>query len=97
VGIVLVLANRTGDRRQVTEAAVCRADYKSVETAVGAYYAQTGGYPANVAALTQAVLRSSGHSYGPWLRTVPANPHYSIKVDPTTGAVTTRPACRSLG
>jgi general secretion pathway protein G len=44
----------------------CNADAKSVETAVEAYKAQNGSYPANMAALT-----TPGPN-GPWLRQVPS-------------------------
>ena len=43
----------------------CNADAKSVETAVEAYKAQNGAYPANMAAL------STVGPNGPWLRSPP--------------------------
>jgi general secretion pathway protein G len=43
----------------------CNADAKSVETAVEAYKAQNGAYPANMAAL------STAGPNGPWLRSPP--------------------------
>jgi prepilin-type N-terminal cleavage/methylation domain-containing protein len=36
------------------ETSACKADYKTLEVAVEAYYAQTGTYPAAVGALTTA-------------------------------------------
>ncbi len=45
--------------------AACDANAKSVETALEAYKAQTGSYPAAISDLT-----SSGTN-GPWLRSVP--------------------------
>jgi prepilin-type N-terminal cleavage/methylation domain-containing protein len=58
-------------------AASCRADAKSVETAAEAYKAQTGSFPASVAALTGSQV-IAGQTVGPWLRQVPSSPSYSI-------------------
>jgi prepilin-type N-terminal cleavage/methylation domain-containing protein len=52
----------------------CKADAKSVETAVEAYKAQHGGtYPANYAALT-----GTDSIGGPWLKAVPGTTHYQV-------------------
>jgi type II secretion system protein G len=58
----------------------CNADAKSVETAVEAYKAQLGSFPANMSSLTvttTAVITEGGGgvynaTYGPWLRAVPS-------------------------
>jgi general secretion pathway protein G len=60
-------------------AASCRADAKSVETAVEAYHAQTGAFPANVSALAVSTV-TNGSTVGPWLRAVPTASQYSISL-----------------
>ena len=60
----------------------CEADAASVQTAAEAYHAQTGHWPADVAALTQ-----TANGEGPWLRSVPSDANYTIFVSPTDGTV----------
>ena len=57
----------------------CNADAKSVETAVEAYHAQTGAYPAGIGVLT-ASTSINGSTVGPWLRSTPGTNHYTISV-----------------
>jgi prepilin-type N-terminal cleavage/methylation domain-containing protein len=63
----------------------CNSDAKSVETAVEAYKAQVGSYPASLAALTVPGPN------GPWLRQVPTatllNNGYVISLVSGTGEV----------
>ena len=59
----------------------CKADAKSVETAVEAYRAQNNGaYPTSLSQLT-----GTGASGSPFLRNLPGTAHYTIAVD-TGGA-----------
>ena len=59
--------------------ASCKADSKSVETAIEAFKAQHGGtYPANYAALT--TTDSVG---GPWLKATPGTTHYQVQFNNT--------------
>ena len=62
--------------------AQCEADAVSVQTAAEAYHAETGNWPADIAALTQTV-----DGQGPWLRAVPSSSNYTIFVSPTDGTV----------
>ncbi len=67
--------------------AACNATAKSVETAVEAYKAQTGSFPASVTVLTSSTgTNSTGTTIGPWLRQVPRSKSYRI-VTTTTGKV----------
>jgi prepilin-type N-terminal cleavage/methylation domain-containing protein len=71
-------------------AASCKADAKSVETAVEAYKAQLGTFPptgiAGVSSLASSTLDGNGNQVGPWLRQVPSSPSYSITLG-ASGAV----------
>jgi prepilin-type N-terminal cleavage/methylation domain-containing protein len=62
-------------------AAACKSDVASVQVATEAYYAQTGGWPADIPALVTAKL----------LKSAPTTA--GIAVSATTGAVTVSPAC----
>jgi prepilin-type N-terminal cleavage/methylation domain-containing protein len=67
-----------GGMNRATAVAACRADYKTVETAQGAYQTQEGS-PAT----------SVGRLVGVWLREAPTTSHgYVIGIDPATGNVT---------
>ena len=57
----------------------CQADYKTYETAIQAYYAQNGEYPATDADLVPAFLTSASNNYD-----VAAAADGSIAVDPNT-------------
>jgi prepilin-type N-terminal cleavage/methylation domain-containing protein len=84
---IVVFAVGTTSKNAV--AASCNADAKSVETAMEAYKAQTGGYPTAVSLLTaQTVTTVNGVNItvGPWLKAAPGTSHYSISID-TTGGV----------
>jgi len=61
--------------------ASCRADAKSVETAVEAYKAQNGGNPpSGFSALIETNV-VGGQTVGPWLQAVPNSSHYTILID----------------
>jgi type II secretion system protein G len=68
-------------------ASSCNADAKSVETALEAYKAQIGSYPAagNLSLLlagpTQTTVNGVAESVGPWLKELPASNNYSITAD----------------
>jgi general secretion pathway protein G len=67
-----------GGMNKATAVAACRADYKTVETAEGAYQTQKGS-PAS----------SVGQLVGVWLREAPATSNgYVIGIDPASGNVT---------
>lgn len=68
----------------------CQADKKSVETAVEAYKAQQGSFPAAISTLTGTFAdpNNSAVTDGPWLREVPNATGYTISYNATTGAVT---------
>ena len=56
----------------------CNADAKSVETALEAYKAQMGSYPASLANLTTSATDGNGNPVGSWLR---ATPNANISAD----------------
>jgi hypothetical protein len=79
----------------------CETDYSTVQQAESAYQAQTGHYPASVAALA---VPDPITGMGPWLKQAPASNRYILVIDPTTGAISVedpagRPlsSCASLG
>jgi prepilin-type N-terminal cleavage/methylation domain-containing protein len=73
-------------------ASSCNADAKSVETAMEAYRAQVGSYPAPASAssvlLTSQNVSVNGvnETVGPWLKEWPSTNNYTISVD-TAGNV----------
>jgi|ERR1700688_3087291 len=72
---IVVFAVGTTTTNAVT--ASCRADVKSVETAVEAYHAQTGAFaPASSDLLTS--VSTGGSTVGPWLRAWPSSPSYTV-------------------
>lgn len=77
-GIVVFAVGAFQDRG---EAAACKTDKKNVEIAVEAYYAKTGGYPADVATLVTAN----------YLREAPNSTKYTITT--AGGTVTASGAC----
>jgi len=79
--IVVFAVGTTG--KNASEAA-CQSDAKSVETALEAYKAQMGQYPAGDSwtSLTQAQTGPNG-SVGPWLKAEPTSTHYSINFSAT--------------
>lgn len=58
-GVVVFAVSGITDRGNM---AACKADKKTVEVAIEAYYAQSGSYPANMAALVPAFLHSTPSS-----------------------------------
>ena len=85
--VVVGSGSRTSLVTPVNASAIvaCRADAKAVEAAAEAYHAQVGGFPTSLDILTRTVV-VSGQTDGPWLRAVPSTGHYSIFIDPRTGA-----------
>jgi len=79
--VIFSLTGVTGQSKQ----AACNSDAKTVETAVSAYFAETGNQPADFAALTA----TGGH--GPYLRTAPsatvANNGYAVTLGASNGIV----------
>ena len=67
--VVFAVGTTTTNAKQ----SACNADGKSVETAVEAFKAQTGGYPtpAGVNGM-DPLLAPSGPNQGPWLRQAPS-------------------------
>jgi prepilin-type N-terminal cleavage/methylation domain-containing protein len=74
--IVVFAVGTTG--KNASEAA-CQSDAKGVETALEAYKAQMGAYPAANTwdSLTQVQTGPNG-SVGPWLKAEPSSTHYAI-------------------
>jgi type II secretion system protein G len=66
-------------------ASSCNADAKSMQTALEAYKAQIGSYPANDNVLTQGPTQTTvngvSESVGPWLKDLPSSNNYVISVD----------------
>jgi competence protein ComGC len=70
------------------KASACKSDVKTIETAEEAYYAQQGHQYASLDDLL-------GKNY---IKEKPGTTNgYTISVDSTTGAVTSAPACNTLG
>ncbi len=70
------------------QVASCRADAKSLETALEAYRAQNGSYPPLLAPwsgasyeVNYALLTTANSHGGPWLRAAPATSNYVIEYD----------------
>jgi prepilin-type N-terminal cleavage/methylation domain-containing protein len=89
--IVVFAVGGTGKNAAV---AACKADAKSVETALEAYKAQNGGtFPPSPAANNAtdpgwaALVNPAGGSNTPYLRSVPSTAHYTLWWDGTSGAV----------
>lgn len=67
--------------------ASCQSDAKSVETALEAYKAQTGNYPApgattSIQTFYSPLTSGTGNGGSPWLRSAPTNTaHYTILYD----------------
>jgi type II secretion system protein G len=82
----IVIFSLTGVTGQ-SQAAACSSDAKTVETAISAYQAENGSFPASLTALT--VVDASGH--GPYLRAVPTasitSNGYTLGYTAATGTV----------
>ena len=76
---VVVFAVQAFNNDGVT--AACQADKKNVEVATEAYYAKTGGYPADVGTLVTAK----------YLKEPPSTAHYTITT--AGGTVSGAPTC----
>ncbi len=95
--IVVFAVGGTGQNAAV---AACKADAKSLETALEAYKAQSGSgtFPPSPAANDakdpgwSALLGSGGATNTPYLRSVPSAAHYTLWWDSSTGAVFVLPA-----
>src|SRR5262245_31227138 len=74
-GIVVFSVRGIQDRG---EASACKSEVATVQTAVEAYYAKTGGYPTSLAVLSTAGNDQLLHS----------TPKYVASVNSTTGALT---------
>ena len=78
----------TIDNASRHEVADCRADARSVETALEAYHAQNMSFPPLLAPWSSATylanystLTTANNVGGPWLRAAPPTGHYVIKFD----------------
>ena len=80
--IVVFAVGSTGQNSAV---ASCKADAKSVETALEAYKVQNGAYPGTADDWTS--LTTSNANGGPWLKSQPGSAHYQIHFAATTGVV----------
>ena len=76
------------DNASRNQIADCRADARSVETALEAYHAQNMSYPPLLAPWSSAtylanysVLTTANNNGGPWLRAAPPTGHYVIEFD----------------
>ena len=70
-------------------ASSCNADAKSVETALEAYKAQIGSYPATSDLLTTSTVTTQNgvsETVGPWLKEWPSTNNYTVAID-TSGNV----------
>ncbi|HZT64511.1 MAG TPA: prepilin-type N-terminal cleavage/methylation domain-containing protein [Acidimicrobiales bacterium] len=77
--IVIFAVGSTGKN---SAAAACKADAKSIETALEAYKAQNNStYPTAMGQLTSSVANGA-----PYLREIPGSSHYTIGID-TNGNV----------
>jgi len=82
---------KTGDK------AACQADLASVQTAVEAFRANTGAYPAGANALASLVPNYLGNNSGISGNTKTNGATYTITYDPATHAVTASDAnCSTL-
>lgn len=87
--LAAIVVFAVGSTNQNAIASSCNADAKSVETAMEAYKAQTGGYPSAIDVLTTTQATSVNgvaETVGPWLKTAPGSSNYSISID-TSGDV----------
>jgi len=88
--IVVFAVGGTGQNAAV---AACKADAKSLETALEAYKAQNNGaFPVSPTANTAtdpgwSALLGTGGSNTPYLRSIPSTDHYTLWWDSTSGAV----------
>lgn len=90
--VVFAVGTTTGNAK----ASACNSDAKTVETAMEAYKAQVGAFPAAETDLTMAA-----NGVGPWLRQWPvatvANNGYAITMVPGTGEVDVTTAAAPAG
>jgi type II secretion system protein G len=74
--VVFAVQNLTG--KSTTSA--CKADYKTLETALEAYKAEVGSYPTALSDLT-----GTSGTDGPWLKELPASTNYTFSYAYTSG------------
>jgi len=85
--LAAIVVFAVGSTNKNAVASSCNADAKSVETALEAYKAQIGTYPAAAAASTVLISPTSttvngvSESVGPWLKEWPSTSNYTIAVD----------------
>src|SRR4051812_15806108 len=77
--IVVFAVGGITDRGQVS---ACKADKKTIETAVEAYYAKNTGYPASLAALSPDFLHADNQIAGN-TKTVSGSNGYTLTYSPT--------------
>ena len=93
--VVFAVVGVTGSSAQ----GACRSDWKTVESAVGAYKAQMGSFATNFSQLANATTDSNNATVGPWLNSADLSSagagssvlknsnHYQIMVAGTLTAV----------
>ncbi len=90
--LAAIVVFAVGSTNSNAVASSCNADAKSVETALEAYKAQLGSYPAAGAASTVLVtstvttVNGVNETVGPWLKEWPSTNNYTISAD-TAGNV----------
>jgi prepilin-type N-terminal cleavage/methylation domain-containing protein len=83
--IVVFAVGTTG---QNAASAACSSDAKTFETALEAYKAEMGSFPAlgtGSELTTQQVVPGTTTLVGPWMRTLPGTTHYTIWTDGNGG------------
>ena len=92
-----------GNTSQSAKQSACNSDAKTVETAVEAYKAQMGTYPATMGALTIATTDpfNTAQTVGPWLRQAPSASTsangYAVTIDTAGGVYVQTDATSGLG
>lgn len=83
--LAAIVVFAVGSTNSNAVASSCNADAKSVETALEAYKAQIGSYPANASAQlttsTSTTVNGVNEVVGPWLKAWPSTSNYSISAD----------------
>jgi general secretion pathway protein G len=91
--LAAIVVFAVGTTTKNASVAACKSTAKSVETAVEAYKAQTGAFPASVTVLVTKTKNATGTTVGPWLRQKPpkqtagSTAKYAIGITATTGKV----------
>ena len=84
--LAAIVVFAVGTSTKSASVASCDADAKAVQSAIEAYHAQMGAYPAannGATGWTQLTVQQTGPNgkVGPWLKSQPASTHYAINFD----------------